>query len=255
MPKKQYVKFFFVYAFFLALAFLLSSHPFRFLRGAAANALLPILHYSTVIAQRFHGGGRREELQAIMKENQSLYAAQFELERMREENQELRRASQFAENADIKFIGADVLSYSQEFGDEFLLINQGEERGIAPGDFAVTHEGMLVGTVKERGVGFAKIGIASNAGEKFVMRIVDPPMNAIARGLGARVFALEFFTSDPLVQRGDFVYTSDEKTSHHPIIIGTVVREAVPGASLQKEARALLFARPELLNTIFIIAQ
>lgn len=252
---KNFYSFKLVLVFALLLGSIFFSHlpPVRFVSAVAAEIVMPILRLGAPFTERLRFAYVPEEIAAILKENQSLYAAKFESERIREENEELRRALGFSKSVNLELIGADVMLYSQELGDEFLLINQGESKDIARGDIAVTQDGMLVGRVREAGRKFSKIEIASNAGEKFAVRFLNPAMQAVARGIGARTFAIEFITPDALLIRGDIISLSHEKAPHHSVLIGTIVREPLSGGTALKEAKALLFARPELLDRVFIM--
>lgn len=254
MAKNYYFfKLILVFTLLTGFIFFAYSLPVRFVRTGAAEIVMPVLRLGASLTERLRFSYVPDNIAAILKENQNLYAVKFDFERIREENEELRRTLKFSKITELELIGADVMLYSQEFGDEFLFINQGEGGGIMRGDIAVTQDGMLVGSVKEAGRKFSKIEIASNAGEKFAVRFLDPAMQAIARGLGARTFAVEFITPDALLTRGDIVSLSHEKVPHHSVIIGTVVREPLSGGTAMKEAKALLFARPELLDRVFIV--
>lgn len=223
------------------------------IQNTAATIVSPILRLNAFLVRRFFVADSSDRIAAMVKENQLLRAEKFELERIREENEDLRRALQFAKSERLELIGADVLLYSQEFGREFMVINQGKEANVARGDSVVTEDRMLVGVVKDVGAGFSKIEIASNPEEKFSVRFLNPAARAIARGLGARTFAVEFITPDALVARGDMLFFTVGRAPDSPLILGTIARELLQNGAALKEARALLLARPELLVRVFVI--
>lgn len=254
MVKKYYfLKLVLTGAILASFVFLPGSLFANAIQNAAAAIVSPLLRLNTSLIRRFFVADSPDGIEAVIKENQRLRVERFELERIREENEDLRRSLQFAKSERLELIGADVLLYSQEFGREFMVINQGEEIGIAPGDNVVTEDRMFVGVVKDVGADFSKIEVASNPEEKFSVRFLNPATRAVARGLGARTFTVEFITPDALVARGDVLFFTIGRAPDSPLILGTIAREPPQNGAALKEARALLLARPELLLRVFII--
>lgn len=220
-------------------------------------------------------GLSQEEIN-LREENGRLKAQVFELEQLKLENTALKKALSFKETSKLSLKGAKVIFYSQESGKEFLLIDQGREAGIKSGDLVIDAEQIFIGTVKEAGDGFSKVGVASNPGETFEIEITSLPgsslrqlrscpaesgtaeellpglkIRALAKGLGARAFSIELLPLDTPVRKGDFAGLMNRDRF---LLLAEISGEKIVNGSAFKEARALLVVRPEMANEVFIIS-
>ena len=212
---------------------------------------------------------------SLREENERLKANLFELEQLRVENATLKKALSFKETSKLSLKGAKVIFYSQESGKEFLIIDQGKETGIKAGDLVIDAEQAFIGTVKEAGDGFSKVGVAANPGETFEIEVESLPgsslrqlrsypaesgiaeellpglkIRALAKGLGARAFSIELLPLDIVLRKGDFAGLVNKDKF---LLLAEIYGEKITSGSVFKEARALLIARPELARQVFII--
>lgn len=202
------------------------------------------------IAMRVNGIGLQEEI-SLREENGRLKAQVFELEQLKLENTALKKVLSFKEASGLSLKGAKVVFYSQESGKEFLLIDQGREAGVKTGDLVIDAEQIFIGTVKEAGDGFSKVGVATNPGETFEVEATSLKIRALAKGLGARAFSIELLPLDTKLDKGDLVGLINRDKF---LLLAEISGEKVVGGSVFKEARALLVARPELAREVFIIS-
>ena len=217
------------------------------LKNYIFNLTRPLL--DTVVQVRGFISDREKE--KLLEENQHLKSLVFGLERLQMENSDLKKALSFAEETKIGVKGARVIFFSQGSGREFLIVDQGEGAGVQVGDLVVDGELFFLGTVKETGERFARVGLAANPGETFEVEIMSSRTKALARGLGAGSFAVELLPLDIILQTGDRVGLLSKQKF---LPLAEIVIEKTVGGSTFKEARAVFLAHPELAREVFIIS-
>ena len=191
-------------------------------------------------------------------------ALEYELQKINAENERLKNALDFKEQSRIEMLGANVLLYSVELGKEFLVLDQGEEKGVRQGNVVLDAHGVLVGTVAETGNMFSKVSIASNPDETLEVEIVPRGTRALAKGLGMRTLSLELIPQNTLLARGDLVAfirkkSKEEKPAEErtrtSVLLGEIVDETPQNSAAFKQVYASLIIRPETLHEVFIITR
>lgn len=198
----------------------------------------------------------KEELRAILEENQKLKAENAELEILRSSNETLRAALSIEREKNTDLLLAPVFHYGREAGKEFLLTDRGKESGISVGQVAVDHNGLLVGIVREVGDRFSRIEVASNPGETFEVELIPLRVKALAEGIGNRTLVLDLLPVEAPIQRGDYLVLlglGGDGGRHYGIAMGEMVSLKKNGSSAFKKGRATLLAKPELLREVFLI--
>lgn len=175
----------------------------------------------------------------------------FELEHLKEENKNLRSALAFEEESGVLLYGAKVVSYQQEFGKEFLLVDTGKDILVTSGIMTVDSDGVLIGFVKEVTGDFLKIEIASNSGLTSEIEIIPGRAKAIAKGLGSRAFSIELLPQDSSVRAGDFMAVF--KPPFPSLLLGGIVSVETHAGSAFQDAKAVMIARPEILRELFLV--
>lgn len=215
------------------------------------NYIFRIIRPLLETAMKVRVSAFNQDTEKILEENQRFKGLLFELESLRVENSSLKKVLSFVEENKIGLKGARVIFYFQDLGKEFLIVDQGREASIQVGDLVVDSELMFLGTVKEVGGGFAKIGVAANPGETFEVEMISSRVKALARGLGAGSMAIELLPLDVPLQKGDLVgLLSKEKF----LPLAEVVLEKITGGSAFKEASSVVLAHPESAREVFIIS-
>lgn len=234
------------------LIFLNDSKPVAWTKHLIITASRPLTQGAAMIS-RLAGIIKGDEIGGIIDEKLDLLELKFENEQLLTESDILRKALNFKERAGIELKGADVILYSREHGYEFILINQGENQGIAEGDFVIDSRNLLVGTVKEIEKNFSKVIIASNPDQTIAIRLTNTDMIGVAKGLGARSFSIELISGDIPLKTGDFVYLFDKSAPGNNFLIASIINEVTPKSLGLREARATLIARPDLLKNVFVV--
>ncbi|MBI2121962.1 MAG: rod shape-determining protein MreC [Candidatus Sungbacteria bacterium] len=224
-------------------------------RGGIIYILSPLLRLSQEIgiSAGFSSYRISEDMaKELAGENQELSSLRVEVEFLRKENEDLRSALGFKKESGLNLFPADVVSFANELGREFLIIAAGGEFGIREGDMAVTADRVLVGMVREADQGFSKIEIASNPLISYEVRLVPLGIPAIAKGMGGRTFSLELIPQDAAVKKGDLVAVSVPGTDEQ-LLLAEIASEKILSGSIFQEARAVMLLRPEFLESVLII--
>ncbi len=234
------------------LVFFRDSGAVRGIENAAARFIFPFSEFAENL-KRSIGGlflSTPEYPEALQNENIRLRALEFEVEVLREENEELRKISGVGDNNLLPVRGARVVSYRRELGKELLFIDAGSDQGIHEGNIVADPNLFLVGTVSEVQAGFSKVEIASNSGEVLRAEIIPFRIPVTALGLGARAFALEALPRDAVVRVGDLVTVP--LYGGKRIFLGSVTARGNGVSGAFGEARAILISHPETLRIVSV---
>lgn len=194
----------------------------------------------------------REEVAELVRDSQRLRAIEAELDRLRSENQALKKIFKFSQNTNLEPKGAAVILHTFESGREFLLISAGKNDGIREGDLAIDKNLVLIGTVREVADASSKVVSVSSPGESVEVELIPARVHALAKGLGARALSLELVPAGILVRRGDLVVLASSQ-GKYPFVVGEIVREKAEGSGAFKQINAIHLARPELLKEVFVV--
>ena len=232
--------------------FFRASPPVRWFREKSIGLMRPLMG-STTRAGRYIGGSADGE--QLTKENERLRAENFDREKLIAHNQALEAALGFREAAHVSLTGARVLLYTADLGREALLIDQGAGSAIKKGDVVVDEYGALVGEVNDVGDDSSRVLIASNPGITFPVVLSPSFVGALARGMGARTFSLELIPHTTAIRPGDFVGRTMPGFAggNRSIVAATVSGEVASASGAFASAHAILLARPEALEYVFVI--
>lgn len=220
----------------------------RTIRGGILFIFRPLMNLAEGLKSRSPQISK-EFLPELINENQRLKAMVFDKERLEAENLILKKALGIKESIAPKMISARVLLHTQEFARELLIIDQGEQSGVAKGDLVVDANRLLVGVVAESESNISKVALATSPGQSFEAEILPLKIRVLAKGLGSRTFSLELIPSDAQIRKGDFVALAG-RTS---LLVGEVISSRSVAGGVFQEARATLISRPEILGFVFII--
>lgn len=194
-----------------------------------------------------------EERSEFARAKQRLKAIEFELDALRNENNELRAALGMSSRAGLSQLrGADVVRYGNELGEEFLIINRGEEHGVQEGDFAFDDYGLFVGSIRDVGVNTSTISLASNPGEITEVSLLPSGAQALATGIGARTLSLELVSATIPLRIGDGVFLP-ARNAAGPFLVGDIVAIRIEQNDIFQSVRATIAARPEQIEKVFLL--
>lgn len=163
----------------------------------------------------------RDQLRAELRQvSQQLAISQKKLE----DSQTLANLDKFVNQAHLDAIVAAVIAYSPDPGVQSVVIQQGTDRGVAPGLAVITNDGILIGVVVRATTATATVRLLFDSQSKVLAKIQN---EAQSRGLilGQRGLAikLELIPRNDKVEAGQTVVTSGLDPKIPPdLLIGTV---------------------------------
>ncbi len=244
-------------AIVLGLVFFSRSASVSFLRSSVIAIFRPVFQVSRVLGRAVGLWAEQpgaDELSRLHEENQRLREIEQEYRMLLEKNASLQKIIGLKEKQRVPLQGAHVLVHGNEFGKEFLMLDEGATKKIRPGNLVIDASGAFLGVVRETGEQFAKVSVASNPGETF--EVVTAPLNmkALAKGIGNRTFSIELIPDETPVRSGDFVLMP-RRLGDTNVRVGEITRATSNGAGAFQSVWATLIARPETLDEVFVILE
>lgn len=150
----------------------------------------------------------KEENQELQKINLELQYQIIALKELARENQALREALNLELEKDFTLSLAKVISRASE-GD-FILINQGKEDGISQGMPVITPEKILLGRIGEVFDDFSQVILISNVNSTFDIEVLseNEKVLGIVKGKGDGRVQFQFILKEASIKEGDMVVSS-----------------------------------------------
>lgn len=241
----------------LGLVFFSRSAPVLFVRSSVIAIIRPVFQVSRVLGRAVGisaGQSGADELSRLQEENQRLREIEQEYRMLLEKHASLQKIVGLREKQRVPLQGSHVLLRGNEFGKEFLMLDEGATKKIHSGNLVIDANGAFVGVVRETGEQFAKVSIASNPDETF--EVVAAPLNvrALAKGIGNRTFSIELIPGETPAHSGDFVLMPG-RLGDTNVPVGEITRVTSNGVGAFQNVWATLIARPETLDEVFVILE
>lgn len=241
----------------LGFIFLSRTPVVAFLRSSVIRAFRPILEITHAVQRGLWGFTQQigaPDVRRLQEENQRLRAREQEYQMLLDEHAALLRIVGLKEKYRAPLQGASVLLHGNEFGKEFLMLGEGTEKKIRPGNLVIDIRWSLVGIVREVGNGSAKVALASNPGEVFEVVMAPLKVSALAKGVGSRTFSLQLIPDGMSVHAGDFALMPAHLGSTGAAV-AEVTRVTSGGVGAFQNIWATLIARPETLDEVFVVLE
>lgn len=235
---------------FLLLVVLFSSGRVVFLRSRVASSaafLGSIFSRAGAIAAGLLGAHN-----AANHERVRLFSDAAELASLRVENKKLRTAFRLGEVMQKKIILARIVGIGREIGDEYVLVDKGEDDGIGLDFTVLGEEKLLFGRVVEVFSHTARVRLISSPQEVVEAIILPSGIRAVSRGRQSGEFALDLVPRESDVAPGDAVVTAEQSRYGGGWVIGEVAyTSASDSAAFQTVLARHLFS--PLLSSVFVV--
>lgn len=241
----------------LGIVFFNRSAPVLFVRSSVILILRPVFQVSRALGGAVGLWAEQpgaDELSRLRKENQRLREVEQEYRMLLEKHAGLQKIVGLKEKQRVPLQGSHVLLHGNEFGKEFLMLDEGAAKKIRPGNLVIDADGAFLGVVRETGEQFAKVSIASNPDEAFEVVAAPSNVKALAKGIGNRTFSIELIPDEMPARAGDFVLMPG-RLGDTNVRVGEITRVTSNGVGAFQNVRATLIARPETLDEVFVILE
>ncbi len=209
--------------------------------------------------------GEDEDLTGNLEIDQKIADLEAEVERLRNENAELKEIQSKArileeqldyaiEYPDREVILADVIGRDPSPFLNFLIVNKGTNDGVQVGMTVVTSSG-LVGVVLEAPTTYSKVLLITDPSMRVNVRLQDARADGLLIGQTGDVLRLQFIQQESEAGSGEIVVTSGLGANYPPgIPVGTVSSVRFRESDVFREAEVRPFTDFERLEVVQIIA-
>lgn len=167
-----------------------------------------------------HLGRLQSELNQLEDEVTELRLETVSMNRLEEENRQLRNELEFARDYELEMQAADIVNHQPIPGRGFMKIAAGSNQGIAE-DMPVVSEGVLLGRVDAVESDYSTVILASDTDFRALVDVEDS--SGILRGQVGGGIIVERLESNAGLSEGDTVVTNGEDGIFpSDLLIGTV---------------------------------
>ena len=193
-----------------------------------------------------------------MEENQNLLTKILELDLLKKENEELKKALSLGLEKEFQLIL--VKSISKETEGDFILISKGKEDGIRE-DFAViSAEKVLVGKIDQVYKNFSRVKLISAENNIFDVEIITvadggEKIYGLAQGEGNFKIKIKFIPKEKEIKEGATVISSNiAQKFPQGLLVGAIKKVGKSDVEPHQIIELEPFFRLNLGQTLFIIS-
>jgi len=222
------------------------SHPIqKKLWGAGDN-----------IADFFLGIFKKDALlienRELRTENQKLLLELSELETLKEENAELRKALDIGLPEDFQLALARVIA--RDVSQDLILIDRGSADGLREDMAIITEEKVLLGRIIEVNENSAKVSLISHQDSSFDVEVLGKDAEGLIVGQGGQNIQLDFVARDKVIEEDDVVISSSLGGLYpRGLLVGLIKEVQKDDVEPFQQAEVTPFFRLRQLKSVFII--
>ncbi len=258
-------------ALYAALAFVLTTlwfregdhGPLHRVRGAVQTFSAPVSAAGEFVTRPLRGvvqwatglGVSRSQLERLRDQNLELRAMVAELEEARLENERLRALLRIGTSIDFAYVGARVIGRPTNSWDGIVTIDRGTDDGVAPGMAVVGPLG-LIGQTVEVSRSSAKVRLITDQRSGVAAMVQRSRAEGVVRGSIDGRLTLDFVSVDATVGPGDVVITSGMGgVFPKGIVIGEVTDVVRNPGALQQTIRVRPSGDPSRLEEVLVLVE
>ena len=242
----------------LGLMFFDSFGKLSWLRGGIETLAGPELKTIFLISGKYNSLtqvvrsalGKNQESKNILNKLAGLEGNSLETEKLRQENESLRKILGAEKNPKLKLEPAEILS----FNNQFLIVNKSQ---IVPGQAAVSAEMAILGVAESSGKWNSSVKLLTDPTTKISVKILfpdqAPEIGEVVGEFGGRIILEKVLTSVEL-SAGSAVFTSGTDGIPPDLLVGWVGDEiSKTESAVFQKAYIRPAVDPASLKTIFFI--
>jgi len=195
----------------------------------------------------------RRGVSVLEEENATLLAENALLKTTEEENSVLRAQLGIKELANKKLIIAKVIGFSPLATKKYLVIDKGEEEGVAQGDLVIV-KNIFIGKIAKSSPKKSLVGLPLDPDSK-----IPAKTNRGAKGILTGEFQTQLLLKEVLheetLQEGDLVLTTGEGDLEANLVLGEVKDVFKNEKELFQEAKVKPLLDLSKLETVFILKE
>lgn len=190
----------------------------------------------------------------LQSENYALWQENTDLKEAAKENEILRARLAITET-ETRPVFARIIGSENQTGRIFL-IDQGSQKGIAPGMAAATQNNFLIGKITEVHPLFSKVMLISDPNSSFNVLTQDTRVNGAVKGSHGLAITMEMIPVDQKINQGETVLTSGlNDTVPKGLIVGKISEVILKENEIFQKAVIQPAADLTKLESLFILVR
>jgi rod shape-determining protein MreC len=184
-------------------------------RSSTLGVTAPLARAGEAAARPFRAVGgwlsgltvSKKELERLKEQNDELRARLAELEEARQENDRLRQLVAFAEEQRLTQLGARVIGRPTSAWEGAIVIDRGSADGVRPGMPVIAPQG-LVGQIETVSVHSSRVRLLTDEQSGVAAMVQRTRALGVVRGSIDRVLTMEYVDKAKMPRVGDVIITS-----------------------------------------------
>ena len=184
-------------------------------RGEALDFTAPLLQFTATPSsyiqrsidrmQGFYENNRK--LTQLRIENKRLRSIKWDIERLEQNNIQLRALLNSAKEQRLKFVTGRIISGNPGLFGQHMLVNVGRLNGVHAGFAAINQDGFIGQTFETAGR-TSRILLITDKSSRIPVKIGKQGVRAVASGTGAASPKVDLLARNNSIYEGDLVFTS-----------------------------------------------
>lgn len=178
----------------------------------------------------------------------------FRFRVIEEENKFLRDALELENEPETALVLADVVAFDPLRPNQFLIINRGQNDGVAKGDPVILSGRILIGLVEDASAKTSRVLLITSEASRLVTRLERSGTNAVMSGSASGALLLDLVLPDIVLEEGEIIVSSGLEGDIPPnLLIGQVSKVISEETASFKKAVVRPFFNARGLRQVFII--
>lgn len=189
----------------------------------------------------------------LQRENQDLRNQVSSLFEASRENEFLRTRLNLGQASQSKAVLANVIGYNNQLG-QYILINKGQNDGLAQDMAVVDANNFLIGKITEAGSGWAKVTLISDSNSLVNALTQDSRIEGMVKGSHGIGISMEMVPIDQKINNGEAVLTSGLNDSiPKGLVIGHISEVILKENDIFQSAKIQPAAGLKQIENVFVI--
>ena len=193
-----------------------------------------------------------QEAAGLRLENEELLNNLVYLSKIKKENEDLRRLLDFGLEKEFDLEIVNVIA--KDASRDSLLINKGEENGLAKGMAVITSQKVIVGKVGEVYANFSEMILVTSKDFSFGAGIFGKEVYGLVRGKGGLSLSFELIPKEAEILEGDLIISSNlGRVFPENLLVGKVKSIDRTDAGTFQSAQLEPLLRLNEMDNLFIV--
>jgi len=202
----------------------------------------------------FYFSQLKKNQEELVKENQKLLLQLADLEKLKSENESLKKALGLVKSENFKLIFAHFVGF--DLNTDYAFIDAGSLAGVKNNSPLINEQKVLIGKVVEVLPQRSRIRFLWSSESSIPAKVLGKDIFGLVKGNANFKAFLEEVPREKKLEKGDLVLTSNfDKLIPADILIGKILDFKKNDIEPFQKAEIELLAKPEKLDSVFVVSE